>query len=391
MSLVSARKASTPDAQTDPLLGVFTRAGYERIAPPVIQPAGPYLDAVGEALRARTYVFVDPDGEELCLRPDLTIPTCRFHLARHPAGDVPARYCYHGLAFRYQPGGASGTHPTEFGQAGIESFAAPDREQEDAAVLGLTVEALRQAGLTQPQLTIGDLGLFAALLEAIDMPPRWRRRLWHHFWRRNAFRRVLMRLTSPGALKTHELQSVVARLDPDQPDEAQAIVEEHLAQSGLRVIGARTLPEITERLLAAAADAREEPLAMSTAALIDSFTLVRAPAREAARRLGDLLRPHRIDIGPALAAFGRRLDLMDGNGMDSGTAMFSAVFGRSLEYYTGFVFQAFDASLGAASPIASGGRYDGLLADMGAPRPVPAVGACIHTERLSAALCGGGQ
>src|SRR5581483_12515510 len=95
------------------------------------------------------------------------------------------------------------------------------------------------------------------------------------------------------------------------------------------------------RLLGAAADAREEPLPMATAALIDSFTLVRAPAREAARRLADLLRPHGIDIGAALVAFERRLDLVDRNGVDTGNAMFSAVFGRSLEYYTGFVFQAF--------------------------------------------------
>jgi ATP phosphoribosyltransferase regulatory subunit len=390
MSFAFARQASALDAQAERLMSVFTRAGYEHIAPPVIQPAGPFLDAVGEALRARTYVFADPEGQELCLRPDLTIPTCRLHLSRYPAGDAGARYCYYGLAFRYQPGGASGTHPTEFRQAGIESFAATDKELEDAAVLGLTVEALRRAGLARLQLTIGDLGLFAALLEAIEMPPRWRRRLWHHFWRRDSFRRVLMRLTSPGALKTHELRSVIERLDPGKPDEAQAMVEEHLARSDVKVIGARTLPEITERLLAAAADAREEPLAMSTAALIDSFTLVRAPAREAARRLCDLIRPHKIDIGAALGAFERRLDLLDAKGVDSADVMFSAVFGRSLEYYTGFVFQVFDPGLGAASPVAGGGRYDGLLADMGAPHPVPAVGSCIHTERLSAALGGEG-
>ena len=38
---------------------------YERIAPAVIQPAGLFLDVIGESLRARTYVFTDPDGAEL--------------------------------------------------------------------------------------------------------------------------------------------------------------------------------------------------------------------------------------------------------------------------------------------------------------------------------------
>jgi ATP phosphoribosyltransferase regulatory subunit len=36
--------------------------------------------------------------------------------------------------------------------------------------------------------------------------------------------------------------------------------------------------------------------------------------------------------------------------------------------------------------VAGGGRYDSLLAQVGAPANVPAVGASIHTERLLAAL-----
>jgi ATP phosphoribosyltransferase regulatory subunit len=376
-------------AQAERIMATFSRGGYEQIAMAVIQPAGPFLDSVGEALRARTHVFVDRDGQELCLRPDLTIPTCRLHLARHPGGNRLARYSYHGLAFRYQPGGATPNHPAEFRQAGIESFAASDREKEDAAILALTLEALRETGLKQIELTIGDLDVFAALLHAIPMPARWRRRLWHHFWRRDSFRRILMRLTSSEALKAHEVpRDLIGRLDPANPEAAGAIVIEYLERSGLTIYGTRTVPEMTERLLAAAADAREAPLDLAAAALIDSLTLVRTPATQAVRRLSDLLRPHKIDIEPALVSFKRRLDLLDGHGVDTREAEFSAVFGRSLEYYTGFVFQAVSPKLGATNPIASGGRYDGLLTDLGAPQPVPAIGSCIHTERLYAALHG---
>ena len=38
----------------------------------------------------------------------------------------------------------------------------------------LIVEALRDAGLKQFALRIGDLGLFNALLDALAMPERWR-------------------------------------------------------------------------------------------------------------------------------------------------------------------------------------------------------------------------
>jgi ATP phosphoribosyltransferase regulatory subunit len=46
-------------------------------------------------------------------------------------------------------------------------------------------------------------------------------------------------------------------------------------------------------------------------------------------------------------------------------------------------------SLGPASPVGGGGRYDGLLKAVGAPHNVPAVGGAIHTERLLAVVRGG--
>ena len=106
------------EAQARTLLAVFIAAGYEAVAPDIIQPAGVFLDVVGEALRGRTYVFTDLNGEELCLRPDLTVPTCRLYLQRHPGADREAFYSYNGPAFRFQPASADAAHPREFRQAG---------------------------------------------------------------------------------------------------------------------------------------------------------------------------------------------------------------------------------------------------------------------------------
>ena len=93
MAAVSTRSLEELEAQARVLLSVFTNADYETVAPAIIQPADVFLDVVGESLRARTYVFTDPDGAELCLRPDLTVPTCRLHLARYADPGTPARYC----------------------------------------------------------------------------------------------------------------------------------------------------------------------------------------------------------------------------------------------------------------------------------------------------------
>ena len=315
MAAEAAQNVEALNAQAQRLIATFTRAGYEQVAPSVIQPAGLFLDVVGEELRARTYVFTDPEGEELCLRPDLTVPTCRLHLARHPGGRVEARYCYNGPAFRYQAGSTDSAHPREFRQAGIESFAAADREQDDAAVLALIAEALRETGLERFQLSLGDLGLFDALLDALPMPRRWRRRLHHHFWRPEAFHAELVRLTSRAALQPQGVpRDLIDRLDPEKPEEALALVAEHMDRAGLELIGTRTLEEIAARVLAEAADAREPPLEPQTAALIESYVAVRAPARDTARRLEELLGPHGIDLGAALDAYRRRLDLLEGAG-----------------------------------------------------------------------------
>jgi ATP phosphoribosyltransferase regulatory subunit len=384
-----AQQIEALDAQAQRLMARFTAAGYERVAPAVIQPAGLFLDVVGEELRARTYVFTDPDGEELCLRPDLTVPTCRLHLQRHHRGDTPARYCYSGSAFRYQPGGGTSAHPREFRQAGIESFAAPDRERDDAAVCGLIIDALRASGVGEFSLRIGDLGLFAVLINALPMPERWRWRLKHQFWRPEAFRAELTRLTSGAAGHAPDLPAaLIDRIDPADPKAAEALVIEHLDQSGRELIGTRSTAEIAERITAQVADMRETPLPRETAALIESYVAVRAPAREAAARLRALVGDRNLDLSAGLDAFQRRLDLLAKAGIDTGTIAFSAEFGRNLEYYTGFVFEVLTPQLGPKSPVAGGGRYDNLLADAGAPQSIPAVGACVHTERLFAVLRG---
>jgi ATP phosphoribosyltransferase regulatory subunit len=377
------------DAEAQRLMAAFTRAGYERIAPAVIQPAGLFLDVIGESLRARTYVFTDPDGAELCLRPDLTVPTCRLHLERHANAATPARYCYAGSAFRYQPAGATQAHPREFRQAGIESFAASDREADDAAVLGLIVASLRSAGLDSLKLRLGDLGLFDALLKAVPMPSRWRRRLEQQFWRPEAFRAELARLTSKDALaRTGLPASLAGKLDPADRANAADIVADYLDQTGVELIGTRSAAEIADRLLAEVADASETPLPAATAQLIEAYVAVKGPARAAADKLAQLVRSHRIDLSAGLDAFTRRLDLIEQAGVAVADAEFSAEFGRNLEYYTGFVFELLSPGLGPKSPVAGGGRYDSLLAEVGASEQVPAVGACVHTERLLAVLQG---
>ena len=110
------------EEQTAALLFEFEAYGAQRIETAIVQPADAFLDRMGEDLRRRTYVFSGPDGTELCLRPDLTIPTAQAYLVRVPRCDQAMKLCYAGPVFRHDP--ASPDRPGQFFQAGVESFSA---------------------------------------------------------------------------------------------------------------------------------------------------------------------------------------------------------------------------------------------------------------------------
>ena len=418
--MVSARWIEALDRQATIIMAIFARAGFEPIAPPVIQPADVFLDLIGEDLRQRTYVFYDPDGAELCLRPDLTIPACRLYLARHapvasPVGlaesepafgrtgqpkgkekpqpkghqEQPARFAYNDVVFRYQPTRGSLVRPREFRQVGIESFAASDPAKAEAEILALSVESVRAAGLRAFRLHIGDLGLFTALIAAMAMPERWRARLKHHFWRPEAFRRQLGHVVNPGEMHRELPVLMLGAITASAPEDAERLVETYIAERGLTIAGTRGTDEIAEQLQSHGQDLLAQPLPEASAALIEAYLKIECAAEAAPARIRALLAGTGIGIEPALAAYDNRLRLAAAESIDISQALFSAGFGRAFEYYTGFVFELVSPVLGDATPLGGGGRYDTLVGAISGGRDVPAVGAALHTERLLLAVRGG--
>lgn len=58
---------------------------------------------------------------------------------------------------------------------------------------------------------------------------------------------------------------------------------------------------------------------------------------------------------------------------------------RGLDYYTRTTFEFVNPALGAQNAVAGGGRYDGLVEEMGGP-PTPGIGFAVGMERLVASL-----
>src|ERR1044072_6819458 len=135
------RGAAGSAAWADALLLSFAQGGYVQAHPGILQPAEPFLDLSGEDIRKSLYLTTDASGDELCLRPDLTIPVARDYLASRRARPPPGFY-YLCPAFRDRGGQTS-----EFNQAGVESFGRQDRAAADAEMLALGLETAAAFGV----------------------------------------------------------------------------------------------------------------------------------------------------------------------------------------------------------------------------------------------------
>jgi ATP phosphoribosyltransferase regulatory subunit len=388
MHMKMSAVSTTPQAETDPraeaLVASYTRGvdnPYQRIAPPVLQPAEPFLDLGGEEIRRRMFLTSDPDGRELCLRPDLTIPVSCDYLKSQRAGK-PAGYCYLGTVFRHREGA-----PAEFPQVGIESFGRTDKAAADAEMLALGLEATKQYGVSAPEIRMGDVALFGAFIDALDLAPVWRRRLKKDFNRKASLAHDLDQLTLAPANGSKEYQGVLAALAGSDPKAAHHLVTDLLSIAGIATVGGRSVAEIADRFLEQSAINAPTRLPRETRALIERFLSLKGDPDEAAAELRALAADAKLGgaLEAALDLFETRAGFLVTRGIDVRKIKFSTAFGRRIDYYTGFVFELHDAR--AKNPLVAGGRYDGLLARLGAPTQIPAVGFAAAIEDLIA--CGG--
>jgi len=81
--------------------------------------------------------------------------------------------------------------------------------------------------------------------------------------------------------------------------------------------------------------------------------------------------------------FETRTGFLAARGLEVRKIKFATAFGRGFDYYTGFVFELHKP--GGSNPLIAGGRYDALLARLGAREAIPAVGFAVSVEELAAA------
>lgn len=287
--------------------------GYEEIQTPTIEFYDVFSSEVGTTPVKELYKLLDNEGNLLVLRPDFTPSVARCAAKYFSDEKDPIRFTYAGSVF----GNTTSLQGklSETIQMGAELINAPS-VCADAEILALLIDSLLQAGLTQFQISVGNVDYFKGVCQAVGLDPRTEMQLRDTLSGKNYF--------------------------------------------------------AAEELL------RSQGFDRATRDLFLKATRFVSTREELAGFLRDDMHPQ---ARAAIERLIRLSELMDAYGF-SGYISYDLSLLSKYRYYTGIVFKAY--TYGAGEAIASGGRYDGLLAHYG--KDAAAIGVMIQLDLLMEAL-----
>jgi ATP phosphoribosyltransferase regulatory subunit len=222
--------------------------------------------------------------------------------------------------------------------------------------------------------------LFNALIDALDLYPVWRRRLIKDFNRKVSLTDDIERLTLATAPGRNEYEGVLAALAGSDRKAALALVTDLMSIAGTTNVGGRTVDEIADRFLEQST-LKSGALPRDALATIKRFLGIAGDPDDAVAQLRALADETKLNLTAAIDQLESRVGFMAARGIDTSRTRFSTSFGRGLDYYTGFEFEL-HAKGNGIEPLVAGGRYDGLMTQLGSAAPIPAVGFSVWIETM---------
>ena len=145
---------------------VFSRYGYEDIETPGFEYFEVFSNEVGTIPSKDLYKFFDREGNTLVLRPDFTPSVSRACATYFNPEKEVVSLCYTGNTFINNSSFRGRLKETT--QMGVERMG-DDSPEADAEILAMTVECLLAAGLTEFQVSVGQVDYYKAIFSQTGM------------------------------------------------------------------------------------------------------------------------------------------------------------------------------------------------------------------------------
>jgi histidyl-tRNA synthetase len=306
---------------------VAQRFGFVEYDGPPLEPLELYTRKSGDEIVGQLYNFTDKGGRQVALRPEMTPTLARMVAARANSLRKPVRWFSIPQLFRYER--QQKGRLREHFQLNVDIVGEAD-VTADAELLAVGLEIMRAFGLgpSDVRARVSDKQLLRLLLltaGVFEGVPAWMPRY------------AELQEEAEAALGAGPFAEAFAALDKIHRT-PRDVTAERLQKAGFNQMGIDRLFELTR--IRTLAEVREQ----------------------FGKNFG---------VAPRLDALDRYFTYLDALGVAEFVSLDLSIV-RGLAYYTGIVFELFDAR-GEFRAICGGGRYDRLLADLGGV-DLPALG-----------------
>ena len=346
---------------SDSILKTVKSNGFKYIELPSVIEANHIVQRSGESFRKFIFSFTDQGGNELCLRPDLTIVSCLRYLENNLKGKE--KIFYNGQAYRKSDNKKDSIVRN---QVGFEIIGSRNEKNDDKEIINTSLKSLKNFNYSSGEITIGNVEIFNLLISKLDIPKRWKLRLSRHFWREDYFNDLLKRLET-----NSDVDPTIVEIDKKR-------YFRMLKDDQSTIIANRTINEILSRFDKKIKDPRRPSKGRNISKIIKEFLKIKCPINNAAKVLNKFFKKYKINL-----LVDQRYFPISKNKINKLNVTFSAAFGRQLEYYTGMVFKIDIKSKSKIINCCNGGRYDKLISDLGSKKQTPAVGAALNLVYLN--------
>jgi len=309
------------------------QSGFEEYDAPVLERQELYKRKAGEEITQQMYSFVDKDGVEVTLRPEMTPTLARMVLSRGASMILPLKWFSIPQCWRFEA--TQRGRKREHYQWNMDIIGCKEITAE-VELLSAAVEFFKSCGITSEDvgIKVNSRKVMQSMLTINDVPDE---------------------IFAPTCVILDKLDKIGAEAVVKELTETLGLPRD-TAENVVKTLSCKTVEELEEMA--------REAIEKSSGGGSDADK--KAVDDSSIRELKELFKlAEEYGFGDWL--------------------QFDASVVRGLAYYTGVVFEAFDKA-GELRAIAGGGRYDKLLSLYGATTPVPACGFgfgdCVIVELL---------
>tara|TARA_B100000902_G_scaffold394419_1_gene450729 strand:+ start:648 stop:1691 length:1044 start_codon:yes stop_codon:yes gene_type:complete len=342
------------------LFKILKSKGFKNVKLDNIIESKYVLKRSGGSYRQFLFSFYDQNQNEWSLVPDLSVSSVVKFIQNKI--NTKTKWFYTGEAYRKQN---KNYNAPIINQTGFEIFASNDKIRDDKEIIQTSIEIFKKSNFKRGELNISNIEIFYALIDRLSLALRWKDRIKRHFCREVYFNQLLKKLSNNTDINFSSVEK------------DKKIAEKLRKQNPNTLYAGRTLKDILERFDLKNYKEPRSKADKKNVKIIKDYLKISCPIYKAPEVLNKFFKKNKLslfisnDYFPIDQASKKKIKIN-----------FSTNINRSLEYYSGMVFNITVHKKGKESILLSGGRYDGLLKNLGSKKNTTAVGAAIDMSLL---------